>query len=274
MSTLTSLNRWSVATTSAHFYLILFVASGATKRHCKRLNGFGEAKRKTFDRLPNGSESWDSPMFWWFYRNTYTQNHLRQLCFNVKQVIAGYAVSSNAVYPENIHRFRESDAVAHYYLIDDKGLHGKVETRSLAAIPVFGRNSRWPVFMDRLKKPLSGIPHWVNFDHDSESLKRAVLLEVLARLVRWQDLKIEDPGISGDFGVEYKRAELCYWCFHKFANSGDTKFFHFDNTIQVRTDIRTIDDSEQCFAFIPMDFCAAKDKFLKIRLISDKTGYL
>ena len=144
----------------------------------------------------------------------------------------------------------------------------------LDTIIVSGRTSLWPGFEERLKTTLSSVPHWVNFDHDPETLKRAVVLGVLERQFRWQDLKIEDPGIIGDFGVEYERTGPYEWHFHKFANSGDTELFHFDNASQVRIGIRTSNGFQQCFAFIPMDFYEAKDKILKIKLIFDKTGYL
>ena len=56
--------------------------------------------------------------------NTYTTNHVRQLRGIVEQVFSGVIKEYNVVYPENIHFFSESDAVAYYFLIYAHELRG------------------------------------------------------------------------------------------------------------------------------------------------------
>ena len=132
---------------------------------------------------------------------------------------------------------------------------------------ISGRSSLWPDFEDRLKTSLGSIPNWVSFNRNSQELKQAVVLGVLERQFRWQDLVVEDPGIIGQFVVFYEK-DPHKWHYQPFIKSGDSHEFYLGNSAEVRIGILTNNGFNKCFSFTPSDYYSV-DKKLVITLDFD-----
>jgi hypothetical protein len=145
---------------------------------------------------------------------------------------------------------------------------------ALDTVIVSGRTSLWPGFEDHLRTTLgNNVRNWVRFNRDSDKLKQAVVLGALGRWFYWRDLVVEDPGIVGDYAVEYEHSGPRDWRYHIYEHSGDSNDFYLGDSAQVKIGIRTSNGFHQCFGFAPVQYFG-EDKKLNIRLIFDETGYL
>lgn len=145
---------------------------------------------------------------------------------------------------------------------------------TLDTVIVSGRTSLWPGLMDRLKQTLGDPPrpHWVDFGRDPTELKNVVVLGAMERQFHWEDLRPKDPGLIGDFCVEYEPV-VRNWTRKRYTYSGQSERFDFTNASEVYIGIDTSNDFHVCFSFLPSQYYA-RDKQLEIALEFDERGSL
>ncbi len=142
----------------------------------------------------------------------------------------------------------------------------------LDTVLLSGRTSLWPGFLDRLKDSLPYAQQWIDFSQDAKTLKQVVVLGVLQRAFRWEDIEFEEPDVIGDFGVYWQEAPP-HWTFTPWERSGDEKPFCFVNSPEFKIGRQTAIGHTWYFERFSREFYDASDKILYIRLDFDKAGY-
>jgi hypothetical protein len=147
----------------------------------------------------------------------------------------------------------------------------------LDTVLLSGRTSLWPGFRQRLAQTLPNVPQWVDFNQDPNTLKQAVVLGVLERAFRWEDLEFEEPDVVGDFGLYWQEAPPG-WTFTPWERSGDVKGFNLVNSPEFKIGLRISGDTPDegftaYFSRLSRDYYHASDKTLRFRLDFDNTGW-
>ncbi len=145
---------------------------------------------------------------------------------------------------------------------------------------ISGRTSLWPGFEEKLLSTLKRNPGNINiieFNRDSDELKRAVVMGALEKKYVWTDFKLKEPDSVGDFGVCYQSspAPNAPMIFHKHKKLGDfQKTDDLTNASDMEIGLRTNNGFKICYAFQADTYMTEGNKLLDIKLEQSEEGFL
>ena len=140
------------------------------------------------------------------------------------------------------------------------------DSPAIDTVILSGRTSLWPGFEDSLKQTLPKTMHWIDFSKDATLLKQVVVEGAVISQTRWRDqITIEDPGVFGQYGVEYERRGKGDWHFQP-VKSGETVTLHLDNALVCRVGLRTRNGFIRSFEFPVSRYCPGPKKTLELTL--------